>query len=234
MVSAKCVSTETKQKLQDEKLNVFSVPLPTGRCMFIKLHQSLTDQRCGCDSYRQKQTVPGIYCDCGHQASYHLYAQCYEDAASERITKQTPTFKKPALPPKQSPTDQIESLKRRLQNLENRYTLESAHWHQRLLQERQAHQETLKQYQQHISTFAQFMNAIQQLDVQRRFGEVEDRLDQVMDCQQRLFDKVVSVEDFGMMLEDRVVDIEGQNDSDVGLGSGRAQSAKDESGRSWL
>ena len=78
------------------------------------------------------------------------------------------------------------------------------------------------------------MNAIQQLDVQRRFGEVEDRLDQVMDCQQRLFDKVVSVEDFGMMLEDRVVDIEGQNDSDVGLGSGRAQSAKDESGRSWL
>lgn len=61
------------------------------------------------------------------------------------------------------------------------------------------------------------MNAMQQLDVQRRFGEVEDRLDQVMDCQQRLFDKVVSVEDFGMMLEDRIVEVEGGNERDVGV-----------------
>lgn len=74
------------------------------------------------------------------------------------------------------------------------------------------------------------MEAIQQLDVQRRFGEVEDRLDQMMDCQQRLFDKVVSVEDFGMMLEDRVVDVEEQNDSDVGLGFRRAQSGNDDVG----
>lgn len=61
------------------------------------------------------------------------------------------------------------------------------------------------------------MNAMKQLDVQRRFGEVEDRLDQVMDCQQRLFDKVVSVEDFGMMLEDRIVEVEGGNERDVGV-----------------
>lgn len=73
------------------------------------------------------------------------------------------------------------------------------------------------------------MNAMQQLDVQRRFGEVEDRLDQVMDCQQRLFDKVVSVEDFGMMLEDRVVEVERQNDKDNGLVPGRVQNAKDDS-----
>jgi hypothetical protein len=58
---------------------------------------------------------------------------------------------------------------------------------------------------------------MQQLDVQRKFGEVEDRLDQLMDCQQRLFDKVVSVEDFGMMLEDRVAEVEGQNERDVGV-----------------
>lgn len=62
------------------------------------------------------------------------------------------------------------------------------------------------------------MNAMQQLDVQRKFGEVEDRLENLMDCQQRLFDKVVSVEDFGMMLEDRVAEVEGQtNERDVRL-----------------
>ncbi|KUL90496.1 hypothetical protein ZTR_00258 [Talaromyces verruculosus] len=151
-------------------------------------------------------------------ASYHLYAQCYEDVASERITKPNPTFKKPPPPPpKQSPTDQIKALEQRLQTLETLHSFDAAHWHQRLLQERHAHQETLKQFQQHITTFTQFMNAMKQLDVQRKFGEVEDRLDQVMDCQQRLFDKVVSVEDFGMMLEDRIVEVEGGNERDVGV-----------------
>lgn len=188
--------------------------------MFIKPHQSLTDQRCSCESYRQKQTVPGAYCDCGHQASYHLYAQCYEDVARERITKPIPTFKKPPLP-KQSPTDQIKALEQRLQTLETHHALDTAHWHQSLLQERHAHQETLKQLQQHITAFAQFMNAMQKFDVQRRFGEVEDRLDQVMDCQQRLFDKVVSVEDFGMMLEDRVAEVEGQSERDAAAVSRR-------------
>ncbi|KAE8556710.1 hypothetical protein TMatcc_004102 [Talaromyces marneffei ATCC 18224] len=123
----------------------------------------------------------------------------------------------PRPPPKQSTTDQIKALEKQLQTLETRHTLEAAHWRQCLLQERHAHQETLKQLQQHISTFSQFMNAMSQLNVQRKFSEVEDRLENLMDCQQRLFDKVVSVEDFGMMLEDRVVEVESHVERDVEL-----------------
>lgn len=67
--------------------------------------------------------------------------------------------------------------------------------------------------------------------MQRRFGEVEDRLDQVMDCQQRLFDKVVSVEDFGMMLEDRILEVEGLSEKELGVVPGTDQNGKYDLGK---
>lgn len=80
---------------------------PQGQCRYILLVADLKGQRCGCTTFSHNQSMPGVTCDCGHLACFHV-------KSSEAV----------------SPTqgrDDIELLKRRVQALEQQVDPHSEH-----------------------------------------------------------------------------------------------------------
>ncbi|KAJ2901316.1 uncharacterized protein MKZ38_001983 [Zalerion maritima] len=75
---------------------------PKGHCRYILLNAPIKGERCGCTGFIHNKNLPGLSCDCGHYAVYHVSST--ESAGA---------------PPHQSlEATEMEELKRRLERLE--------------------------------------------------------------------------------------------------------------------
>lgn len=98
------------------------------------------------------------------------------------------------------------ALLQRLHHLETSHALDRKHWEKELRRERHSRQEDIRTLRETMYTFFQFVER----DIPRQFADVEDKIENVVDHNQRLREKVISVEDFSMALDDRVIDLEQQ------------------------
>ncbi|QKX56550.1 uncharacterized protein TRUGW13939_03655 [Talaromyces rugulosus] len=175
-----------------------SPELPIGRCMFI----ATAEKRCGCHAFQRNPVLPGAYCDCGHQASYH----CPKDGMPP------PPPPPPPVPPFSMPDPTIctspshATLLQRLHHLETTHALDRKHWEKELRHERHSRQEDIRTLRETMSAFFRVIER----DIPRQFADVEDKIENLVDHHQRLREKVISVDDFSMAMEDRVIDLEQQ------------------------
>ncbi|KAL1995626.1 hypothetical protein VTN49DRAFT_1813 [Thermomyces lanuginosus] len=165
---------------------------PTGECRYIIVPRTSTadPQRCACQRFQRDDALPGAHCACGHQACYHAYAPVYPE------------------PPEHSgsPTGaySYRALVERIQSLETEHQHARRRWEAELREERRARREDVRVLREAMYSFFRFMER----DVPRRFVEVEDRLDAVVDRQQRIQERLIGVDDASMALEERVARVE--------------------------
>lgn len=165
---------------------------PTGECRYIITPRTSTadPQRCACQRFQRDDALPGAHCACGHQACYHAYAAVYPEHPE----------------PSGSPTGaySYRALVERIQSLEEEHQRARRRWEAELREERRARREDVRVLREAMYSFFRFMER----DVPRRFVEVEDRLDAVVDRQQRIQERLIGVDDASMALEERVARVE--------------------------
>src|SRR4029077_4850351 len=90
--------------------------------------------------------------------------------------------------------------------LEKIHNLEAQHQHDRkvleeeLKEERRARREDVRILREAMYAFYKFMDQ----DTPQKFADVEDKIEDVLDRQQRLQERVITVDDSAMALEDRI------------------------------
>jgi hypothetical protein len=97
-------------------------------------------------------------------------------------------------------------LLQRLHHLETTHALDRKHWEKELRHERHSRQEDIRTLRE---TMYAFFRVVER-DIPRQFAGVEDKIENLVDHHQRLREKVISVDDFSMAVEDRVIDLEQQ------------------------
>ncbi|CRG85709.1 hypothetical protein PISL3812_02735 [Talaromyces islandicus] len=177
-----------------------SPELPTGRCMFI----ATAEKRCSCHAFQRNPALPGAYCNCGHQASYHSQ---YDDTMPPPPSPQPAAFSSSTPPTTTCNCPSHATLLQRLCHLETSHALDRKQWEKELRRERHSRQEDIRALRETMYTFFRFAER----DIPRQFADVEDKIENVVDHHQRLQEKVISVEDFSMALDDRVIDLEQQH-----------------------
>ncbi|EEH45285.2 uncharacterized protein PADG_01435 [Paracoccidioides brasiliensis Pb18] len=171
--------------------------LPTGECRSILLHPSVPDQRCSCQGFRRNMSSLGSTCECGHQACYH--------APGNRVSSflvQQPVSP-PVLPTKMA-------LLERICRLEEQHRHDRRLWEEELKEERRARREDTRVLREAMHSFYKFMEG----EVPRKFAAVDDKTDSLLDHVSRLEERITIVDDSTMALENRVSDLEIDEDED--------------------
>lgn len=174
--------------------------LPTGECRFILLHPSISDQRCCCQGFRRNENLPGAICECGHQACYHVLGST-PPATTEPMTTTTTTTTHVSNAP----------LLDRIRKLEERYHQDRKILEDQLKAERRARREDSRHLREAMHTFYKFMEQ----EAPRKFVELEDKIDAVVDRELRLRERVLAIDDSNMALENRMADLENEEDDDL-------------------
>lgn len=65
--SARVTPSPTQAPVPDDESSY-----PKGHCRYILLNSSIKGQRCGCTGFIRNKSLPGLTCDCGHLAVYHI------------------------------------------------------------------------------------------------------------------------------------------------------------------
>ncbi|KAL1971108.1 hypothetical protein VTN77DRAFT_59 [Rasamsonia byssochlamydoides] len=165
-----------------------TVSLPTGECRFIFLHPSIPDQRCACQGFHRDESLLGAYCQCGHQACYHLQGNvAIPPPADDSVTSVS-----------------YVALLDRIRSLEAQYQRDKKIWEEELKEERRARREDVRVLREAMYSFFQFMEQ----DVPRQFVDIEDKIESIVDRQQQLHERVITVDDSSMILEDRIAELE--------------------------
>ncbi|KAL1876061.1 hypothetical protein Plec18167_005322 [Paecilomyces lecythidis] len=93
--------------------------------------------------------------------------------------------------------------------LEAKYDHERKAWQEELKEERRARREDVRVLREAMYSLYRFVEQ----DIPRKFDDVEDKIEGVVDCQQQLQERVMTVDDSTMALEDRVASLEDVQDS---------------------
>jgi hypothetical protein len=151
------------------------------------LHPSIPDRRCACQGFRRNENLPGALCECGHQACYH---------ASGAMTQ----------PPGEGPLPNVSymALQDRIHSLESQYQHDKKVWEEELKEERRARREDVRILREAMYPFFKFMDQ----EVPQKWTDVEDRIEHIVDRQQQLQERLITVDDSTMTLEDRIADLE--------------------------
>ncbi|GAD97777.1 hypothetical protein PAAG_08626 [Paecilomyces variotii No. 5] len=165
--------------------------LPSGGCQFILLHSSVPDQRCSCQGFQLHETLPGAHCECGHQACYHSH-----DSLPQSTTEASSAC--------------YSTLVEKVRRLEAKYEHERKIWQEELKEEQRARREDVRVLREAVYSLYRFVEQ----DIPRKFDDVEDKIEGVVDCQQQLQERLMTVDDSTMALEDRVASLEDEQDSD--------------------
>ncbi|KAH8692866.1 hypothetical protein BGW36DRAFT_385372 [Talaromyces proteolyticus] len=174
--------------------------IPSGLCMFIISHKSAADQRCNCPGFARNAALPGAYCSCGHQASYHSHQDDDGHMPPPPVAANTiPTSIDPLCT---SPSHA--TLVHRIQHLESEHANDRKQWEKELRRERHSRQEDIRTLREAMHAFFRVIEK----DIPRQFADVEDRIESLVDHHQRVREKIVSVDDFSMALDDRVMELE--------------------------
>ncbi|KAK2767460.1 hypothetical protein FQN54_003616 [Arachnomyces sp. PD_36] len=97
----------------------------------------------------------------------------------------------------------------RIRRLEEQYQQDRKILEDQLKAERRARREDSRNIREAMHSFYKFMEQ----EVPRKFVEVEDKIDAVMDREFRLRERVLAIDDSNMSLENRVADLEDEDDS---------------------
>lgn len=184
------LSTSRPSHASARTVAITTPTLPRGGCQFILLHSSVPDQRCSCQGFRLHDSLPGAHCECGHQACYHSH-----DSIPH--------------PPREGSSACCSGLADKIQRLEAKYDHERKAWQEELKEERRARREDVRILREAMYSLYRFVEQ----DIPRKFDDVEDKIEGVVDCQQQLQERLMTVDDSTMALEDRVASLEDGQDS---------------------
>lgn len=166
--------------------------LPAGSCQFILLHPSIPGQRCSCQGFRRNESLPGALCECGHQACYHSYGNAAQPSPEDCAV----------------PYASFLALMERIHRLEAQHEHDRRIWEEELKEERRARREDIRILREAMHAFYKFMEQ----DVPRKFDEVEDKIESVVDRQHQLQERMITVYDSTMALGDRVAELENERE----------------------
>ena len=99
-------------------------------------------------------------------------------------------------------------MEERLRRLEEQHQQERKIWEDALKAEKRARREEARNLREAMHSFYKFMEQ----EVPRKFVEVEDKIDGIMDREYRLRERVMSIDDSSMALENRIADLENEED----------------------
>lgn len=165
-----------------------TTPQPTGECRFTVLHQPAEKQRCSCQSFHHNRSVPGLLCDCGHQACFHVHQHPSSQQNGSSINNQTPFAS-------------ITGISNRVQRLEEALQQERTLRETSLGDERRAREREIRILREALHPFYR-----SEEEMRRKLVEIEDRLDGTYDEQLRLKDRIVALDDANMAIEKRMDD----------------------------
>lgn len=92
----------------------------------------------------------------------------------------------------------------RIHNLESQYLHDKKVWEEELKEERRARREDVRILREAMYPFFKFMDQ----EVPQKWTDVEDRIEDIVDRQQLLQERLITVDDSTMALEDRIADLE--------------------------
>lgn len=141
--------------------------------------------------------LPGAICECGHQACYHIPG-AIRATTTEPMTTTTTTTTHFSHDP----------LLDRIRKLEERYQQDRKILEDQLKAERRARREDSRNLREAMHSFYKFMEQ----EVPGRFVEMEDKIDAAMDRELRLRERVLAIDDSNMALENRIADLESDED----------------------
>ncbi|KAJ9202536.1 hypothetical protein DTO164E3_2976 [Paecilomyces variotii] len=96
-----------------------------------------------------------------------------------------------------------------MRRLEAQYEHERKIWQEELKEERRARREDIRVLREAMYS----LYKVVEQDIPRQFEYVEDKIEGLVDCQQQLQERVMTVDDSTMALEDRVANLEDEQDS---------------------
>ncbi|KAJ9268812.1 hypothetical protein DTO212C5_5013 [Paecilomyces variotii] len=97
----------------------------------------------------------------------------------------------------------------KMRRLEAQYEHERKIWQEELNEERRARREDIRVLREAMYS----LYKVVEQDIPRQFEYVEDKIEGLVDCQQQLQERVMTVDDSTMALEDRVANLEDEQDS---------------------
>lgn len=100
----------------------------------------------------------------------------------------------------------------KMRRLEAQYEHERKVWQEELKEERRARREDIRVLREAMYS----LYKVVERDIPRQFEYVEDKIEGLVDCQQQLQERVMTVDDSTMALEDRVANLEDEQDSNDG------------------
>jgi len=109
-------------------------------------------------------------------------------------------------PPGEVPLPNVSymALQDRIHSLESQYQHDKKVWEEELKEERRARREDVRILREAMYPFFKFMDQ----EVPQKWTDVEDRIDHIVDRQQQLQERLITVDDSTMTLEDRIADLE--------------------------